>query len=74
MSMLLCTLCLDDDIYDYVANSVQGNGVTALCDEGEQFLDKLEKLASLNPEDPNTSTFNARFKSILVNLSTRISS
>jgi hypothetical protein len=71
MSMLLCTLCLDNDIYDYVAKRIEGRAATALCAEAEGFLDKLQKLASLNPDDTTTSTFNARFKSILVNLSTR---
>jgi hypothetical protein len=73
MSMLLCTLCLDSEVYDYVAALIQGHTVTALCIEAEEFLDKLETVASLNPDDPATATFNQRFRSILLGLSTRIS-
>ena len=72
MSMLLCTLCLEDSIYRHVAQSVHGKDVTLLCVEAEEFLDKLETVASLNPDDPATSTFNERFRSILVSLSARI--
>lgn len=66
LSMLLCTLCIDVNIYYFVAESIKGKDVTALCTEAQDFLDKLEKLASLNPDDPGT--FTERFRSILVSL------
>lgn len=66
--MLLCTLCLDVSVYRYVVESVDGKDMMALCTEAQDFLDKLEKVASLNPDDPATSTFTERFKSILVSL------
>jgi hypothetical protein len=64
--MLLCTLCLDVNVCRFVAESIKGKDVTALCKEAQDFLDKLEKLASLNPDDPGT--FTERFRSILVSL------
>lgn len=72
LSMLLCTLCIESDIYDYVAASIQGKDLTALFFEAEEFLEKLETVASMNPNDQATSTFNERFRGILVNLSARV--
>ena len=64
--MLLCTLCLDDQVRVYVGHQLRGERLAQLLSAVEEFLNHFKAVETGQDEAGSDSTFTERFSSIIV--------
>ena len=63
--MLICTLCLDDEIRNAVRGSIKSRSLHPLTIAVEEFLDHFRTVEQVTAEDEASSNFTERFGGVL---------
>src|ERR1700733_3458962 len=65
LSMLICTLCLDDEIRNAVRGSMKSRSLHPLTIAVEEFLNHFRIVEQVTAEDEASSNFTERFGGVL---------